>query len=70
MTRLGFVEGYLSCHETWSRNEGGVFSKTPEEYQTAITEWYQLDEHTGDINAEREREKIAHVLFKFRDGAQ
>jgi hypothetical protein len=67
---LGIVEGYLHCHETQSRNEGGVFSKTPDEYRLLINEWYELDVETGDINSERVWEKIADVLFGFRDGAE
>jgi len=65
---LGFVEGYLLCHATQSRNEGGVFSKSPDEYRMLITEWYQFDERTGDVADDRVGEKIADVLFRFRDG--
>jgi hypothetical protein len=64
------VAGYLLCHATQSRNEGGVFSKSPEEYRTLITQWYRFDERTGDIDEEREREKIADVLLRFRDGLE
>jgi hypothetical protein len=65
--QLGFVEGYLWCHEHLSRNKGGVFSKAPSEYVALITRWYRFVEGTGDIDAKREPTKIAEVLFKFRD---
>jgi hypothetical protein len=68
--RLGFVEGYLLCHATQSRNEGGAFSKSPDAYRTLITNWYGLNEQTDEMNADRAREKIADVLFGFRDRAK
>lgn len=68
LQQLGFVEGYLWCHaQQPSRNKKAVFSKTPAEYVALITQWYGFDPRTGDINAKREPEKIADVLFKFRD---
>ncbi|HXZ41598.1 MAG TPA: hypothetical protein VEG68_12725 [Terriglobales bacterium] len=67
--QLGFVGGHLWCHEHLSRNKGGMFSKSPAEYRALITQWYRLNEETGDIDAKREPMKIADVLFKFRDRA-
>jgi len=66
--QLGFVEGYLQCHEHLAHNKGGVFSKAPDEYRALISRWYQINEQTGDINGEREPEAIADVLFKVRSG--
>ena len=68
--QLGFVEGYLWCHEHLSRNKGGVFSKPPAEYVRLITQWYGYVAETGDINPEREPTAIADALFKFRDRPQ
>jgi hypothetical protein len=68
--QLGFVEGYLSCHAERSRNRGAVFSKTPTEYRTLISQWYRFDERTGEMDAKRYDAKIADVLFKVRDGAK
>jgi hypothetical protein len=65
--QLGFVEGYLWCHENLSGNKGGVFSKSPAEYAALITHWYGFVEDTSDINAKREPAKVADVFFKFRD---
>jgi hypothetical protein len=64
-----FVEGYLWCHTHLARDKGETFSKGPGEYASLITRWYGFVEQTGDINAARERTKIAEVLYKFRDGA-
>lgn len=66
--RLGFLEGYLLCHATQSRNQGGAFSRSVAEYQNLITRWYRLNEATDEIDEGRAREKIADVLFRFRDG--
>jgi hypothetical protein len=65
--QVGFVEGYLSCHVNLSRNRGGVFSKARAEYVRLITQWYGLNEDTGDIDEKREPAKVADVLLKFRD---
>lgn len=64
----GFVEGYLLCHEKLAQNKGGAFSKAPDEYRALVTQWYRLDEKNGDIDAKREPEAIADVLFKVRTG--
>lgn len=66
--QLGFVEGYLYCHEKLAKNKGGVFPQTPEEYRALITQWYRFDETTDDIDATREPEAIANVLFTVRTG--
>jgi hypothetical protein len=68
--QLGFVEGYLYCHEKLAKNKGGVFAKTPEEYRALITQWYRFDEKTDDVDAKREPEAIADVLFKVRTGIE
>ena len=67
--QLGFVEGYLACNHTLVRNRNGVFSKTAEQYRALIDQWYQFDASTGDTNPERDKEKIADVLKRLRDGA-
>jgi len=67
--RLGFLQGYLLCHATQSRNQNGAFSRSAAEYQNLITRWYRLNEATDEIDEGRAREKIADVLFRFRDGA-
>jgi hypothetical protein len=68
--QLGFVEGYLQCHEKLAHNKGGTFSKAAEQYRALISRWYRLDEHTLDVDSDREPEAIAVVLFKFRDQAK
>jgi hypothetical protein len=61
----GFVAGYLWCHTHLCKNRGGTFSRPPSEYVARITQWYA--QGNGSRNAARDREKIAHVLFKFCD---
>jgi len=68
--QLGFVEGFLQCHEKLAHNKGGTFSKTAEEYRTLISQSYRFDERTGDIDGDREDDAIVDVLFKFRDQAK
>jgi hypothetical protein len=68
--QLGFVEGYLRCYSEFARNSLGIFSKSPAEYRSLITQWYRFDEATGDVDAERQPEKIANVLIKLRDAVQ
>jgi len=68
--QLGFVEGYLYCHEKLAKSKGGVFSKAAEQYRALITHWYRFDEKTGDVDAKREPEAIADVLFKVRTGIE
>jgi hypothetical protein len=67
--QLGFVEGYLWCHVHLSGNKGGVFSQAPAEYAGSISQWYGINEETGDIDEKREPTKVADVLFKLRDHA-
>jgi hypothetical protein len=64
--QLGFVEGYLLCHEKLADSRGGVFSKSPEEYRGRISRWYRYDEAADAIDPVREHEAIATVLFKVR----
>ncbi len=65
--RLGFIEGYLWCYSEKAGNPHGTFSKDARHYVSLITEWYRLDDNTGDIDPDREEEKIANVLYKFVD---
>ncbi len=67
LEQRGYVEGYLGCHSALSDNRGGVFSKSPDEYVSLITNWYGFVRDTGDINAKRQPAPIAEVLFRFRD---
>lgn len=64
--QLGFVEGYLFCHDKLARNKGGVFSNSPDQYRRLITAWYKFDEQTDEIDPKREPVAIADVLFKVR----
>jgi hypothetical protein len=66
--QLGFIEGYLYCHEQLAHNKGGAFTKTPAEYRALIDKWYRYNELTDDIDAKREPEAIADALFKVRTG--
>jgi hypothetical protein len=62
LEQLGFVEGYLACYQGGAHSPKGTFSKSPAEYVSLISGWY---ERTGKEDA-----KIADVLFKFRDNLQ
>lgn len=62
LTQRGFVEGYLWCYREKAHSFRGGFSKPPEEYVRLINGWYQ--------RTARDEEKIADVLFKFRDHQQ
>lgn len=64
--RLGFVQGYLQCyaHKTEGR---ATFSKSPQEYVTALNTWYHLKDAERDVDPKFENVKIADALFKFRD---
>jgi hypothetical protein len=66
--QLGFVEGYLACNHALAQNRNGVFSKPADAYRALISQWYQFDPRTGNTNTERDKEKIADVLRRFRDG--
>ncbi|HKV43598.1 MAG TPA: hypothetical protein VJT32_02805 [bacterium] len=67
--RVGFVEGYVSCHADQSRNAGGVFKESPTAYRDLVSRWYGLNVETGGINAVREHEKVADVLYRVRSGS-
>ena len=56
----GFIAGYLWAHRQLCRNKGGHFGRAPEEYVKLITSWYGSEPR-------RRLEKIAGVLFRFRD---
>jgi len=62
LNQKGFVEGFLWCYVHKVPNPRGTFSKSPEEYVRLITNWYETTQN-GD-------EKIADVLFRFRDRAR
>ena len=64
--RLGFVEGYLSCHAQEAHARGGAFTRTPGTYVVLISQWYHLDDVTGATDPEREWDKIADALFQVR----
>jgi hypothetical protein len=68
--QIAFIKGYLTCHEKLAQNKGGRFSKTPAEYVTLISQWYGFDEKTGDVDEKREPQRIAKVLFTFKDAEQ
>ena len=61
----GFIAGYLWGHAHLCRNKDGAYSKAPEEYASLITRWYHDHRKNGDAGGDRE--KIAKILFGFRD---
>jgi hypothetical protein len=64
--QIGFVEGYLSCLSATKPDEAARFPRAATDYAALISRWYGFSEKTGDINEDREGEKIAFVLSKFR----
>jgi len=62
LNQKGFVEGFLWCYAHKVPNPRGIFSKSPEEYVRLITNWY--------ATTQKGEEKIADVLFRFRDRAR
>ena len=47
--QLGFVEGYLYCHEKLAHDTGGVFSTTSDEYRALVTQWYRNDDGAAGL---------------------
>lgn len=62
LSQLGYVEGFLACYEGEAHSPRGTFSKSPAQYASLISGWY---DRTGKEDA-----KIADVLFRFRDQEQ
>lgn len=65
----GFLEGYLSCYRQFLPDAAREFTHSPAEYRQWITKWYRFAEATGDVDAARQKEKIADVLRRVRQGA-
>jgi hypothetical protein len=65
---LGYIQGFLECYSRHGKSKYGTFSKSPEWYVDAISNWYgtRADDE-GAINESRAQEKIPEVLFRFRD---
>jgi hypothetical protein len=64
--QLWFIEGYLDC---W-RKEGlrsAKFSKPANWYQGRISEWYGTTGDPAAYRDDRREEKIANVLWRYRD---
>ena len=67
---LGYIQGFLECYKSHTKSEYGTFSKSPEWYVRAISDWYGVREGNPDvINTSRQDTKIPEVLFRFRDGS-
>jgi hypothetical protein len=66
LSRIGFVQGFLSCYSKYGRAANGTFTKPVAEYVDAISRWYEVDDE-GGINLKKLSAKIPEVLFKFRD---
>ncbi len=58
----GFIEGYLACLEVFLPSLRITFSRTPEEYVSAVTRRYGFNEATGDIDERQESAPISKVL--------
>ena len=67
--RLGFVSGYLECYKKLSSPKA-KFSSSPADYVGRISRWYGTKEDDpAEIDMKRVNQKIADVLYRFRDGA-
>ena len=64
--QLGFLQGYLWCLEENADETRATFTKSPNDYVSLINQWYELDEDTGEVNADKEVEKIPTVLYAVR----
>lgn len=60
--QLGFIEGYLSCRHDFMPDQSSQFTKSPIQYQHAVTRWYRFVEESGDIDEKRQRVRIAEAL--------
>jgi hypothetical protein len=58
---LGYIEGYLWCHQHRPTQRKGRFLKSPAKYRDMVTDWYFDDSegHSTDI-------PIAEVLYRVR----
>lgn len=65
--RLGIIQGFLECQ----RKDGKAvarFSRSEDWYVAQISQWYGVREaDPAEINPEREKKKIADVLYMFKD---
>lgn len=68
LNRVGFVEGYLRCYAQKRSKKKVHFSKKASFYVEQINRWYRVDD-PPPIPLKISEEKIATVLFKFRDEA-
>jgi hypothetical protein len=59
--RVGYIEGYLLCYENEMKRPPAHFSKGAREYVELITNYF------SDRHANHEDDKIANVLYRFRD---
>jgi hypothetical protein len=66
-TKLGFVEGYLACHEAKLKDADAKFSRPPAEYVDQINQAYGTAETTGDVDGKKAPVKIADVLHRLKD---
>lgn len=65
--QIGYAEGYLWCWKNCLHDKGATFSKAAKTYVSLIGKWYGFNPDTGDISLDHEYDKIADVLYKFRD---
>jgi hypothetical protein len=66
---LGYIEGFLDCYSSRTKQEYGTFSKPPQWYVDAIAKWYGTKPGDSDaLDLSHARDKIPEVLFRFRDG--
>jgi len=63
--QVGFVEGYITCHELRYKKNQLTLSKSPFDYVNLIDQWYGFDKKSGDMNADRQDRPIADVLLMF-----
>lgn len=59
-TRIGYVKGYLWCYGTMMAKPSARFSKPAGTYRS-------LMDHYIESNPKADSEKLAHILFRFRD---
>jgi hypothetical protein len=59
--QLGYVEGYLWCHQHRQSHRRGQFSKSPADYREMVTDWYNSESpgHSSDT-------PLSKVLYQVR----